>query len=397
MERLTRAMLRYRWPVLCAWLAVFAASVVAAAGLSDLLTNRFTLPGTDTRRTERILEAHFGQKSTGSFTLVVRGASGSANELVPGVRAAAGRTAAELPTARVVSAQPISDRVVIAQIVSDTEPAESKARVDAMRRSAGSIPRAEVLLTGQAAIEHDLDPVFTHDLKIGELYVAIPIALVLLVFAFGTLAFLMPFMFAAAAIPTTLGIVWVFANFIELTTYITNLVSLIGLGIAIDYSLLVVYRYREELRKGGSKEDAIVRTMETAGRAVVFSGSAVAVGLSLLLFMPLPFMRGFGVSLVIPAVSILCAVTLLPVLLWFLGARLDRVRLVPQRLLNRRDDEERSFWARLARTIMRRPLLFAAGSTAALLLLAAPVLALELGPGSNKGVPAHLEAVRGSR
>src|SRR5512133_1945651 len=102
--------------------------------------------------------------------------------------------------------------------------------------------------------------------------------------------------------------------------------------------------------------------MTTAGRAVVFSGTAVAIGLSLLLFMPLPFMRGFGVTLAIPAVSIVCAVTLLPVLLYYLGDRLDRVRLMPRWLLERREDEEHNFWARLARTIMRHPVVFAAGA-----------------------------------
>ena len=103
----------------------------------------------------------------------------------------------------------------------------------------------------------------------------------------------------------------------ELSTYLQNLVMLIGLGIAIDYSLLVVYRYREELRAAPRDEDAIVRTMTTAGRAVVFSGTAVAIGLALMLFMPLPFMRGFGLGgLIIPAVSVLCALTLLPVLLY---------------------------------------------------------------------------------
>ena len=91
---------------------------------------------------------------------------------------------------------------------------------------------------------------FANDLKVGELYIAIPIALLILAFVFGTLAFLMPFMLAAFAIPVTLGIIWIFANFMELTTYLQNLVMLIGLGIAIDYSLLVVYRYREELRAG---------------------------------------------------------------------------------------------------------------------------------------------------
>ena len=104
-------------------------------------------------------------------------------------------------------------------------------------------------MSGQAAIENDLDPVFADDLKVGEFFIAIPIALLILVFVFGTLAFL-PFIFAPAAIPTTLGIVWIFANFLELTTYLQNLVMLIGLGIAVDYSLLIVYRYREELCAG---------------------------------------------------------------------------------------------------------------------------------------------------
>src|ERR687893_443590 len=232
--------------------------------------------------------------------------------------------------------------------------------------------------------------------SLGEVFIAVPIALLILVFVFGTLAFLLPFMLAAVAIPTTLAFVWVFANFMTLSTYLTNMVTLIGLGIAIDYSLLMVHRYREERRVGRSKEDAIAFTMGTAGRAVVFSGTAVAIGLALMLAMPLPFMRGFGLAgLLIPLVSVLAAVTLLPVLLYWLEDRLDRVPLVPKRVIERREDSERSFWARLANTIMRRPVVFAAGTAAGLVLLAAPVLSLQLGPGSNEGVPQHLEAVRG--
>jgi RND superfamily putative drug exporter len=203
-------------------------------------------------------------------------------------------------------------------------------------------------------------------------------------------------MFAASAIPVTLGIIWIFANYMELTTYLQNLVMLIGLGISVDYSLLVVHRYREELHSGKSKADAIARTMETAGRAVIFSGTAVAIGLSLLLFMPLPFMRGFGIGgLFIPIISVICALTLLPVILWWLGAPLDRVRFIPRRLLDVREDEEQGMWHRLAWTIMRRPVLFASATTAFLLLVAAPIFSLELGPGSNQGIPQSLEAMRG--
>jgi len=388
--------LRHRWAVLGVWLVVFAISGMAASGLADLLTNRFTLPGTDTERTESILQEHFGQRSTGSFTIVVKTSQGGASALVDEVRAAAERAAEKLPTSRVVAVQVVSPDVVTANLSSRLEPADAKRHTDDMRKAIGTIPGAQTFVTGQAAVEHDLDPVFNHDLKVGELYIAVPIALLLLIFVFGSLAFLIPFMFAAFSIPTTLGIIWIFANFMELTTYLQNLVMLIGFGIAIDYSLLVVYRYREELRRGDHKHEAIVRTMATAGRAVVFSGTAVAIGLALLLFMPLPFMRGFGIGgLFIPIVSIVAAMTILPVLLSFLGASLDRVRLVPRWVSSHRADEEHGFWPTLARTIMRRPVAIAAGTTALLVLLAAPVLTLELGPGSNRGIPKNLESMRG--
>jgi RND superfamily putative drug exporter len=394
MERLTRFVLRRRWPVLGAWCAIFVVSGIASLGLVDLLTNRFVLPGTDTHRAEVVLEEHFGQRSTGSFT-VVASSPGRAKALVPRVREAAERATAELPTGRLVSVVPVTDDVVVAQIVSELEPADSKLRTDRMRAAAGTIPGARLYVTGQAAIEHDLDPVFAEDLLRGEL-IAVPIALLILVVTFGTLAFLVPFLFAVLTIPTALAVVWVFASFMELATYLQNMVTLIGLGIAIDYSLLVVHRFREELRGGADRDEAIVRTMETAGRAVVFSGTAVAIGLALLLFMPLPFMRGFGIGgIVIPTVSVVAALTFLPVALSLFGARLDGVRLLPRGWLERRADHERGFWAWLAHRIMRHPKAFAGAAAGLLLLLTLPVLTLEVGPGSNEGIPRDLEAVRG--
>src|SRR5688572_19484525 len=112
MERWTRAMIRHRRAVLAAWLAIFLVSLVAMSGLSDLLTNRFSLPGTDTAKAEGILEEQFGQKTTGSFSVVVKGQPGSAERLVPQVRQAATRAAGELPTGRLASVQPVSDAVV---------------------------------------------------------------------------------------------------------------------------------------------------------------------------------------------------------------------------------------------------------------------------------------------
>jgi len=396
MERWTRFVLRHRFIVLGLWVVTFVVAGAGSAKLAGLLTNRFTLPGTDSERAEQILQDRFGQRSTGSFTLVIESDGATSTTLLPQARAAAARAAAELPTGRLVSVLPLTDAVIAAQIVSELEPADAKGSTEAMREAAGSIPGARMYLTGQAATEHDLDPVFAADLKKGELYLAIPIALVILIFTFGTLSFLVPFLFSLVTIPTTLGIIWVVANFMELTTYLTNLVSLIGLGIAIDYSLLMVYRFREEIRNGQERDEAIVTMMNTAGRAVVFSGTAVAIGLALLLFMPLPFMRGFGVGgLIIPTVSVIAALTFLPVVLSLVGRRLERVRLLPKKMMDRRADHEHGFWAKLAHWIMRRPWPVAIGATAFLLLLAAPALALQLGPGSNEGIPQNLEAVQG--
>jgi RND superfamily putative drug exporter len=170
-------------------------------------------------------------------------------------------------------------------------------------------------------------------------------------------------------------------------------VQLIGLGIAIDYSLLIVYRFREELERGGSQEDAVVRTMQTAGRAVVFSGATVAIGLALLLFMPSPFMRSMGIGgFLIPLVSILGAVTLQPALLSLYGRRGTR-RVRVWRLGE--EGERRGFWERLSGSIMRRPHAYLAAGAAVLLAAALPVLALKLTPGSAKGIPQHPQAVHG--
>jgi RND superfamily putative drug exporter len=389
-------MIRLRWAVLAVWLVLLAVSAVASSGLTALLTNRFVLPGAESERAGDVLKNEFGQRPEGSFTLVVKGEPGSAQALVGPATVAARRAAGALETGSVAVVRPVSGDTVSASIVSQLQPADAKGYTAAMREAAGDVPGADVYLTGQAAIERDLEPVQNRDLFVGEVLIAIPIALLILVFVFGTLSFLLPFLLAAFAIPVTLACVWVFANFMTLSTYLTNMVTLIGLGIAVDYSLLMVYRYREERRAGLSKEDAVARTMETSGRAVVFSGTAVAIGLALMLFMPLPFMRGFGLAgLLIPLVSVLAATTLLPVLLYWLEDRLDRVRLVPKRTIERREDAESGFWARLAGAIMRRPVGFAGTAAVVLLLLAAPVLALELSPGSNQGIPQDLEAVQG--
>src|SRR5207249_4455781 len=256
--------------------------------------------------------------------------------------------------------------VVYGSILTRLNLAEAKGYTDDILKRLRAPPGVEAYVSGQPAIQHDLDPIFGKDLRKGEA-IALPIALLVLLAVFGlSLAATIPFLFAAATITGTLGIVFVFAHYMTMATYVTNLVQLIGLGIAIDYSLLIVYRFREELEKGGSKDDAIERTMATAGRAVIFSGSTVAIGLALLLFMPSPFMRSMGIGgFLIPLVSILAAATLQPALLSVWGrkgvkraavAEFVRRRLrIPLPRLAGTTDIDQGMWARLARAIMRRP------------------------------------------
>jgi uncharacterized membrane protein YdfJ with MMPL/SSD domain len=220
-----------------------------------------------------------------------------------------------------------------------------------------------------------------------------------LLFMFGTLgAVIVPLLFALATVPTTLGLVWIIAHLGSTAEYVTNIVTLIGLAIAIDYSMLVVFRYREQLLAGDSPEEALERTMATAGRATLFSGLTVAIGLALLLVMPLPFIRSMGAGgVLIPLVSIAASATLLPALLSVLGPGVNRWRVVPRAWLDRRASGETGFWTRLAHSIMRHPVVYLTSAVTVLVALALPALSLHLTSGDNRGAPSGTEATAGLR
>src|ERR687887_2453551 len=406
MARWTRLVLRFRWPILAFWLVVLLAGGFAYSKLTPLLSNTFTVPGTDSERARTILQDHFGDRSDGEFLVVYKIRKGAAG----GVRQRLDRSihdgARAVPGGKATALRDAPGGVVYGSILSSLNLAKAKGYTDDVLHRLRPPPGVDTYVSGQAAIQHDLDPIFSRDLRKGE-SIAIPIALVVLLAVFGlSFAATIPLIFAAATITGTLGIVYIVAHHMTMATYVTNLVQLIGLGIAIDYSLLVVYRFREELARGGSKDDAIVRTMATAGRTVIFSGATVAIGLALLLFMPLPFMRSMGVGgFLIPLFSILAAATLQPALLSVYGRRgvrrarvaefvREKLRLPLPRLAGTADIDQ-GMWARLARAIMRRPTAFLAGGAALLVAAAIPVFALQLTPGSASGIPKHPQAVRG--
>jgi uncharacterized membrane protein YdfJ with MMPL/SSD domain len=402
--RWTRFVLRFRWPILAVWVVVILTGGYATTKLSPLLSNTFTVPGTDSETARTILEKTFGDRSDGEFLIIYKVRKGVVAAVRPQLERSIRRAATAVPGGHATTLRDAPGGVVYGSVLSSLNLADAKGYTDDVLAKVAPPPGVDAYVSGQAAIQHDLDPIFSNDLKKGE-GIAIPIALVVLLAVFGlSFATTMPFIFAAATITGTLGIVYVVAHHMMMATYVTNLVQLIGLGIAIDYSLLVIYRFREELARGGTKDDAVVRTMATAGRAVIFSGATVAIGLALLLFMPVPFMRSMGVGgFLIPLVSIAAAATLQPALLSLYGRRGTARAHVVEWLREKGvplphvagPDEEHGFWARLARSIMRRPLVFLAGGVAVLVAAAVPVYALQLTPGSAQGIPQSPESVRG--
>ncbi len=399
MERWTRAVIANRKKVIAGWLVLFVWGGYGASHLGDLLSNRFSLPGSEAERGLDVAKERFNERGDGAFTLVFQTQKPVAG--TPRFRAEAARAVAEASSAveggKPGPVLPASSHIAYAQINTPLENEDAAKRTPDVRAATPQLPGTTTYLSGFPAINHDTQKIYNEDLAKGEL-IAIPIALIVMAFMFGTLGGIaVPFAFAAVTIPSTLGAVWVVAHYMDMAVYVTNIVTLIGLAIAIDYSMLVVFRYREELEKGhSSPQEALIETMRTAGRATLFSGAVVAVGLALLVFMPLPFMRSMGVGgLLVPLFSIAASATFLPALLSVMGTKVNRLRVIPRSILEHRAEGRTGVWARLARSIMRRPVLYLVVAGGLMIGLALPALSLRLTSGDNRGVPLTRESTRG--
>ena len=393
--RWTEFVVAHRGRVLAVWLVLFVLGGFGAANLGGLLSNRFSVPGSESERGLELLEDRMGVRSDGAFTLVAEGVESEAERAA--VEEAAARAAAEVEDGKASPPQDAGDGVVYLQISTPLENQDASQATPEMRAAIGDVEGVETYLSGYPAINHDTQHIFNEDLARGE-SIAVPVALLVMVFMFGTLGGIaVPVAFAAVTIPVTLGFVWIFAHVMEMAIYVTNIVALIGLAIAVDYSMLVVFRYREELAHTADPHEALRTTMATAGRATLFSGAVVAVGLALLVFMPLPFMRSMGVGgLLVPLVSIAASATLLPALLSVMGRGVNRLRVIPRRVLERRAAKNvTGFWHGLATSIMRRPLLWFCAAGGLMIALALPALGLALTSGDNRGIPLTTESTRG--
>ncbi len=251
----------------------------------------------------------------------------------------------------------------------------------------------KIEVTGRAPLDLDVRAVSADDSKRLEARL-IPLSLIILILAFGALvAALLPLVIGFLAISVSLTVIGLIAVKLPMSVFVINLTSMIGLGVGIDYSLLVVTRFREELKRGFRRKEAAVRTMATAGVAVITSGLIVAVGFGALLWTPLVETRSVGVAgLIVVAVSVLLSITLLPALLAVLGRSIDRPRWLARRLTWYHAPQ---VWEKWARSLSRHPRRALVVGGIVIAILTAPLVSIRIGLPARSWWPSQTEAGAG--
>ena len=382
---------RHRRLTLVAGLVLMIAAAMFGGGVArNLIAGGFEPAGAESVRAEAVLEESFGQVEP-NVVLVVTAADGDVDsdrtraagtditDFVAGFDhvdlAVSYWTLGDPPPLRGNSGE---NALVMAHVEgNDTEAIErSDELVEALEEEAIGGDAVTVRAGGLAVVNSEITHTIEDDLQLAEM-IAIPITLVLLVWVFGSIvAALLPLAVGVFSILSTFAVLQLFAQFTDVSIFALNATTALGLGLAIDYSLFIVSRYREELAGGHEPGAAVMRTVRTAGRTILFSAVTVAIGLSAMLVFPIPFMRSFGYAgVAVAASAAFGAVVLLPAMLAVLGHRVEKGRVFKRRPVV--DGE--GIWHRVAMFVMRRPLPVATAVIALLLLLGAPFLGIRLG------------------
>jgi putative drug exporter of the RND superfamily len=391
MNALTRFVLDHKRLVLGFWLAVTIAAFAAIGPAGSSLSQQFDIPGREGFETNSELAAIYG--AGGDVAPIVPVVTLPEGKTVdsPGVRAeldaALSKVEAALPESMSASFASTGDRAFVSDDGRTTfalvyipakggvDPGLEEARSAQAALDGVTVGGSPVEVTGLDALRASAGDIegAGAGVVLGTLLAALG-ALLVLAFVFRSFMALVPLLMALVAIPTTFLLVWPLASVTDVSVIVQFLVGLIGLGIAIDYALLVVVRWREERQQPGvSNEMAVRNAMQHAGTAVVFSGTTVAISLLAVLALPVPFMRSIGVAgLMIALVSVAVAVTLLPVVLATIGPRVDWPR-------NRRDAQASRGWSAWARLIVRYRWPAAVASTAVLVALVVAAANIQLG------------------
>ena len=388
MENLTRRVLQHRRLVAIGWVVLTLVGMAAAGPASQALDQRFSVPGREGWDATQEITRTFGNGGeTLPFVPVVALPEGTTADAVkPELQKVEDVARKAVAGSRIAGYASTGDETFISKDGRTTFvyvfPPRSDdpfgANVEAERKLEAALERLEIAgapvrVTGYDALydssgEGADGPGVLLEALIGGIG-----ALLVLAFVFGSLLAFVPIVMAICSILVSFLLLWGLTAVTEVSPIVQFLVALVGLGISIDYALIIVVRWREEREKGLGNDEAVVAAMRTAGRAVVFSGTTVAVGLLALIALPLPFLRSMGYGgLLIPLVATLVAITLLPVVLATIGPRLDRRRI-------RRSDRSNAFWQRWSQAVVRRRGLAAVAAVAILGALLVPATTLHMG------------------
>lgn len=394
LDRWTRWVIRRRVVVVAVWAVVVVLGVGASMSISGLLSTSLAVPGSDSQRADAILSGHFAQNMEGTFTVVVPFGQASKTHL-RALEDSVVRATRSVPTAAVVQHKAL-EGVLYVNVATSLNLIHAADQTTMLRSALHTQGISDALVTGPPAFDHDLAPVLAHDLRNGEILAA-SLALLLLLFVLGWCwALIVPLAVAGATTAAAVALVYLMAQHTLMVLYIPNVIELISLGLAVDYSLLMVHRFRSELASHDAVNDAVVATVRTAGRTIVLSGTTVAIGLVTLFLVPVPFVRSLGAAgLVVPVVAVLAGLTLQPALLSFMGRR--GVHSIGVRGLLARTDPLAGQWAKVARATQRRPLTFVLTAIAVLVVIGAGAGWLQLTPASVVAVPPNLESARAIR
>ncbi len=293
--------------------------------------------------------------------------------------------------------------IAVVQLTQEME--EAVDDVDALVEQIEAPEGVETTVTGVPVVQHEFNAAVEEDLVRAEL-ISFPVALLILLAVFGTLvSAALPLIIAGMALPTSIAIIGLLATQTEMSIFVTNVTTMIGLALSIDYSLFTVSRFREELRHR-PVADAVEHTMATVGKAVAISGIAVAIGLGSLTVFESPALRSMGIGGMVTVLSTLVfGLTVLPALLGMLGPRVNRLRVPLPRSLRLIEDDPAAadarqgpgIWSRVARRVMHRPLLIATPVLLLLLLAGTPFFGIQLSTGGNLDDLPPSEGVTGFR
>jgi uncharacterized membrane protein YdfJ with MMPL/SSD domain len=392
---------RYRrWVPVVGLLIVIGLNVWGAVAGGRLIQGGWVIPGSEEQRYVELVADRFGEEET-AMLVVYRDPDGDAassafQELVSDAVAplADDPAVTEITTYAESGAEELLSRdgtATMALITLDKPIEESVEDAERLDELVERPEGVETWVTGIPQAYHEFNEQIEQDLLTAEL-VSLPIAAIILLTVFGTLVGAsLPLIIAAMALPSTFAVVGLLAGVTDMSIFVTNLASMIGLALAIDYSLFMVSRFREELRHH-TVEVAVERMMGTVGKAVAVSGIAVTIGLSSLTVFEADALRSMGIGGVVTVVSTMVfGLTVLPALLGMLGPRVNRLRVpLPSALRLAEDDPDladqrsgRGVWAWIAARVMRRPILIATPVLALLLLAGSPFLSLRLSTGQN--------------